>query len=747
MEHLKAGAAALNQTPLDWDGNQANIVAAIRQARAEGVQVLCLPELCISGYGCEDAFHGESVAGQSLESLRAILPETRGIAVAVGLPLIHSEHLYNCAALLADGQLAGFFAKKILAGSGVYYEPRWFNAWPAGHGALHPWEGGSVPIGDLVFDLDGVRLSFEICEEAWGRQGVLAGKPDPLAAGVDLLLNPSASHFAFGKSETVRDIVREGSRQSHGVYLYSNLVGNESGRLIFDGITFIASDGKVVAEGPRFSYHPVRLTTAVVDLRANRLERRRLIYPDPISGDHTGGDHTGGGIPGGTESSYTPASGGPESSSPDIGGPKSSTGPRGVGNPAVPVPFTPQWADARAVAEFRAAASNGARPRALSRNEEFAEAVALGLWDYLRKSRSQGFAVSLSGGVDSATVAVLCWVMAHRALEELQPEGVAEALAHVEELGENGGALTPRALVRRLLLTAYQASSNSSRTTRDAAAGVAEAIGARHVDVNIQPMVDQYRELAEQVLGRSLTWESDDIALQNIQARARSPGIWLLANLEGRLLLSTSNRSEVGVGYATMDGDTSGGLAPIAGANKTFLRGWLRWMETEGLQGRASPGKGRAGEAEEGDLSATHEGALGPLPALGPVNAQNPTAELRPPGEAQEDEKDLMPYPVLDAIEQAAIRDRMSPLEVWRTLLAMPLECATPPPRQAAQYVETFFRLWSRSQWKRERLAPSFHLDDENLDPRTWCRFPILAGGYKKELEELWRVAESQAMR
>ena len=165
MEYLKVGGAALNQTPLDWKGNRANILTAIGQAREEGVQVLCLPELCISGYGCEDAFHGEGVAEQSLESLRAILPETAGIAVAVGLPLLHQQHLYNCAALLADGRLAGFSAKRLLAGYGVYYEPRWFKAWAAGHAADHPWEGGSVPIGDLVFDLEGVRLTFEIRDD------------------------------------------------------------------------------------------------------------------------------------------------------------------------------------------------------------------------------------------------------------------------------------------------------------------------------------------------------------------------------------------------------------------------------------------------------------------------------------------------------------------------------------------------------------------------------------------------------
>ncbi|MCZ6533571.1 MAG: NAD(+) synthase [SAR324 cluster bacterium] len=683
MQFIKVAGAALNQVPLDWPGNRGRIVEAIRMARREQVQLLCLPELCISGYGCEDAFHGESVAEQSMESLRLILPETKGLAVAVGLPLIHDHLLYNSAAMLVDGKLTGLAAKKVLAGSGVYYEPRWFNPWPAGTAAVQCLDGEEVPIGDLVLDLNGVRIRFEICEDAWGRgQGGLAGG----GPQVDIYLNPSASHFALGKYSTVKGIVLESSRLSHAVYLYSNHLGNESGRLIFDGTILIASNGGLVAENRRFSFGEVNLVSGIVDLRANRLERRRLNYPAA----------------------------------------KQASVPAGVD-----VAFRFKQPSSETVRAFRAmprpspSAEQGEAPppAELSRNEEFACAVSLGLWDYLRKSRSRGFAVSLSGGVDSATVAVLVWTMVQLALAELGWAGFRSALAHIPDLPEPRGAQgrtkAARELVSRLLLTVYQGTENSSQTTRLAARGLAEQLGTRHSELDVGPLVKAYEALAAQALGRELSWEDDDIARQNIQARVRSPGIWLLANLEGLLLLSTSNRSEVGVGYATMDGDTSGGLAPIAGANKTFLRGWLKWVEAQGLPG------------------------LGALPALAAVNVQAPTAELRPQAQSQTDEEDLMPYPVLDAIEQAAIRDRMTPLQVWRTLLAAPLPGERLQERRAAAHVERFFRLWSRTQWKRERLAPSFHLDDENLDPRTWCRFPILSSGYESELEDLRREVDA----
>jgi NAD+ synthase (glutamine-hydrolysing) len=100
-----------------------------------------------------------------------------------------------------------------------------------------------------------------------------------------------------------------------------------------------------------------------------------------------------------------------------------------------------------------------------------------------------------------------------------------------------------------------------------------------------------------------------------------------------------------------------------------------------------------------------------------------------------------MPYDVLDAVERGAIRDKQSPLEIWRVLRAT---YPATDSRQLAAWVECFFRLWARNQWKRERYAPSFHLDDENLDPKSWCRFPILSGSFGRELDELRRAAAAK---
>ncbi|HEV8547495.1 MAG TPA: nitrilase-related carbon-nitrogen hydrolase, partial [Polyangiaceae bacterium] len=263
MRLLKVAAAALNQTPLAWASNRQNIVEAVRAARAEGVGILCLPELCISGYGCEDAFLAPFVRETALAVLGEILPETRGIVVSLGLPLQHAKAVFNTSCLVADGELLGFAAKRALAGDGIHYEPRWFKPWPVGARARTAAFGREVPLGDLLFEVGGVRIGFEICEDAW-----MAKRPgaELAADAVDVILNPSASHFAFGKHDVRRRLVLEGSRAFGVTYVYSNLLGNEAGRAIYDGDALVASGGAVVARAPRFSFRSVELATAVVDL-------------------------------------------------------------------------------------------------------------------------------------------------------------------------------------------------------------------------------------------------------------------------------------------------------------------------------------------------------------------------------------------------------------------------------------------------------------------------------------------------
>jgi NAD+ synthase (glutamine-hydrolysing) len=607
---LRIGGATVNQTPIDWANNTANIIAAIGEALRDRIDILCFPEMCLCGYGCEDLFLAPWMPARAWAELLKIREACEGITIAVGLPIRHQETVYNGACVIRNKKILGITLKQNLARDGVHYEPRWFTAWPAGEVNTYRHEEQDIPLGDVVYDVGGIVFGFEICEDAWrkNRPGYRLHK-----RGVDLILNPSASHFALGKS-TLREheVVEEGSSRFACAYVFTNLLGNEAGRMIYDGDIIIGQHGKILAVNRRLSCRPYTLIAATVD----------FTHPD--------------------QSEVVPSHDGKE------------------------------------------------------RNEEFARAMSLALFDYLRKSKAKGFVLSLSGGADSSCCAVLVAEMVRRAGEDLGWENFCMALGVPPTADQH-------AAVGHLLTTAYQGTQHSSAATAQAARALAGSVGARFYQWYVDDEINDYRKTVESVLGRPLSWERDDIALQNIQARSRSPVIWLLANVERAILLTTSNRSEGDVGYATMDGDTSGSLAPLAGVDKVFLLQWLRWAET----------------------------SLG-YSGLQLVNQLQPTAELRPADRAQTDEKDLMPYTLLVELEKLAIRDRKSPVEIFQTLSA-----GYPDHRTLKANIRKFFTLWSATQWKRERLAPSFHVDDFNIDPRSWCRFPILSGGFSDELRAL----------
>jgi NAD+ synthase (glutamine-hydrolysing) len=663
MKCIVVAAAAVNQTPLDWEGNFERIKEVIKTAEQAQVGLLCLPEMCITGYGCEDAFLSNDVHQRALDMLVKISRLTN-MALCVGLPVVYRNALYNCIAMIQGGRIVGFVPKQHLAGDGIHYEPRWFKPWPAGvDGELSFSVEGfesylttDIPIGDLCFDFSGIRVGFEICEDAW-----VAERPGSLLArrGVDIILNPSASHFAFGKQDIRKRFVIEGSRAFSVTYVYANLLGNEAGRAIYDGECLIASGGKLLAQGQRFYMQDSTLTIAVVDVDATRTRQIGTASYTPDFNQAEAGVFSGVSLP---VSSDMPT------------------------NPIADLPELPPTL-------------------------EFSHAVSLGLFDYLRKSRSKGFVISLSGGADSAACAYLVRTMVARGLNELGEAKFCKRLGMPWSEGTYNREAIRASICRQLLTCVYQSTKNSSETTLNAAKAVAKDAGAKFHSIDVDKLVNDYTSIVAVALQHDFSWEKDDLALQNIQARVRAPSVWMIANVENKLLITTSNRSEAAVGYCTMDGDTAGSIAPLGGIDKDFL---LRWLRSVG--------------SDEPLYAFPKEG-------LGLILKQAPTAELRP-GESQTDEKDLMPYSVLEFIEDKAVLERRSPRDVYLLLRennrAHFLDAPT-----AYMYVEKFFKLWCRNQWKRERYALSFHVDDKNLDPRSWCRFPVLSGGYEVELREL----------
>ncbi|RVU26949.1 NAD(+) synthase [Sandaracinomonas limnophila] len=637
MSFVSIAAVTLNQIPLDWDGNLLRIQKALKEI--ESHDIVNFPELCLSGYGCEDQFLGTFVSEKSIESLLKLKEQVQNQLVLVGLPIWWKGKLFNATAILFQKEILALIPKQFLANDGVHYEARWFTPWPSGIRDFVDLGGTSVPFGDYVVDFSGIRLGIEICQDAWEEENRPAYQ---LAKrGVQIVCNGSASHFSFGKNSIRREISRKGSEIVQGIYVFSNLLGNESGRTIFDGDAYLCQNGRVLKEMRRFSFQEFAIISQQFQI----------------------------------SSSYNLECDG-----------------------VLSIDFN--------LNKFSPVETN-TDTEELQKQEEFAKVIALGLWDYMRKSYSNGWVLSLSGGADSSAIASLCYLAIKLAERDLGLDGLKKSLGYFTGIQT---CQNTNEVLQKALTTVYQGTKNSSANTRNSAKQLAANVGSTHFEIEIDEIVAQYRMLIESAIGRELTWQQDDITLQNVQARVRAPSAWMLANIQNGLLLATSNRSEASVGYATMDGDTSGSISPIAGIDKSFIREWLKWMEKEGL------------------------GLDLKLPSLKFVNALEPSAELRPLDTKQVDEEDLMPYPILNFIEKSAFRNKNSPEIVFDELKVAYSDKFSVT--KLWEFADRYFKLWSRNQWKRERYAPGFHVDDYSLDPKSWLRFPILSAGLAKDLPQ-----------
>lgn len=665
-------AASLNQTVGDWQGNRRRILAAIDEARDRGARLLALPEMCIPGYSLGDRLLMRDTLERSWQMLREIQAASQDMVVVVGLPVRHRGVLFNAVAVVADGELAGLTAKENLAIGDVQYENRWYQGWT--HGRVEDFEcpdGGLVPIGHLVFHAPGLgTFGVEVCEDGW--KGLRPGSIQALA-GAQLLLNLSASWFTVGKHAIRRRMVTQVSTEDHCVYLYTSLLGCDATRLVFDGSVFIACDGRVEAEADRFAFdREFVMVDRVVDIEAlMRVRMEEGSWRQQVEG-----------LEGGRYGNL----------------PRTVCLEGDFATDRVPEARDPYWLRGTQEASLDPSldwlVEAGRIPRAPSVRDlphlELELALALGLREYLHKCGIPGVALALSGGRDST----MCALLLHR-------------MFHYDH-GDDDDPL-PEVIGRRLV-TAYMATAHSSQATRDAAAAVAEEIGSRHLDLDIQQAFELYRGLAGQITGQRATWQEPewDIPLQNVQARLRGALIWMVANIERFLLVSTSNKSEAAVGYATMDGDTSGGIAPIADVPKSLVIAWLHW-------------------------AARFHG----YDSIEAVTSVPASAELRPLEMAQTDEDDLMPFRVLDELMYHFVQHGRSPLEIFQVLWPSMREVYDDDPVAFATHIRRFVTLLCHAQWKRERFAISFRVTAFDLDPKTGFRFPPVQAPFTEELAAL----------
>jgi NAD+ synthase (glutamine-hydrolysing) len=532
MRTMRIALAQVNVTVGDLTGNTRKIIEYLNQARELGADLVLFPELAIPGYPPEDLLLKPQFVEDNVACLHEVAGHTRGLTAVVGFADADDD-IYNAAAILHNGTVAGIYHKTYLPNYGVFDEDRYFQ------------RGTAAP----VFVLDRTTIGVTICEDIWYPGG--PAEAQALLGGSEILVNISSSPYHMEKEQFRQRMLSTRAADNVAIIAYCNLVGGQD-ELVFDGQSLIFdAQGKLVACGRQFAEDLV-----VADLDLGAVFRQRLHDPrrrkEKLAAALAAGDGRAQFL---------------------------SSLERIVLSPL------PERSDKPPLAPHQ--------PEPLSRQAEVYAALQLGTRDYVRKNGFSQVVIGLSGGIDSSLVATIA----------------------ADTLG------------RENVVGVFMPSRYSSQESREDAETVAKNLGIRFLVVPVDRTFAAYLEmLAEPFAGRE-----PDVTEENLQARIRGNILMALSNKFGWLVLTTGNKSEMSVGYATLYGDMAGGFAVIKDVPKMLVYELARYRNT---LGEIIPQR---------------------------VLEKAPTAELRP---NQKDTDSLPPYEKLDPILRAYVEEDRSLEEI-----------------------------------------------------------------------------------
>jgi NAD+ synthase (glutamine-hydrolysing) len=525
MKTIRVALAQINPTVGDFKGNCKKIIEHVRDAASQGADIVALPELCITGYPPEDLLLKPQFIQDNLKALAEIRRHTENIAVVVGF-VDRKDDIYNAAALLYQDRIVDIYHKVYLPNYGVFDEMRYFQA-----GATFP-----------VYDLGGVRVGVNICEDVWYPEGPVHRQS---VAGAELLININASPYGTGKAEFRQTMLSTRATDNSVFIAYVNMVGGQD-ELVFDGQSMVINPaGEVVGRAAQFEEQLL-----VMDLDIESVFQTRL--SDPRRRRKVGAACA-------ADIRHVPV----------YDGKLEKPGQDGRALPVIREKLAP----------------------AMSPVEEVFYALVTGTRDYFAKNGFKLAVIGLSGGIDSSLVAAV----AVEALGAAQVMGVA------------------------------MPSVFTSDASKEDAVELAANLGIELREVPIDPVFAVYKE----TLAPLFPGLGEDTTEENLQARIRGNILMAVSNKFGSLVLTTGNKSEMSVGYATLYGDMAGGFAVIKDVPKTLVFSLAQWINRRSKK-PVIPER---------------------------VLVKEPTAELR---HNQKDSDSLPPYPVLDPILMNYIERDMS---------------------------------------------------------------------------------------
>jgi NAD+ synthase (glutamine-hydrolysing) len=272
---FRVAAIAPSVNVADVEANCRHIIDSARQLAEQGAELIVTPEMSLTAYTCGDLFHQSTLLDAVVDGLAAIARATSDIdaVIAVGAPLRADSTLYNCAVVMQRGHVLAVIPKTYIPNYNEFYEKRWFSsARDCQSETIDLGVLGSAPFGsDIIIEVGGVKLAFEICEDLW-----TAIPPSSRAAlaGAEVIANLSASDDCIGKRDYLRQLITQQSAASICGYVYAGAgFGESSTDLVFDGKCFIAEKGVIIDESTPWQ---TSAAVAINDIDIEAIRRDRL---------------------------------------------------------------------------------------------------------------------------------------------------------------------------------------------------------------------------------------------------------------------------------------------------------------------------------------------------------------------------------------------------------------------------------------------------------------------------------------
>jgi NAD+ synthase (glutamine-hydrolysing) len=381
MRKITIATCSLNQWALDFTGNLKRTKDSFRISKEKGATYRLGPELELCGYGCNDHLLEMDTMNHCFETLLDLMQsnECENIIGDVGMPVIHNGIRYNCRVIFYNQKILLIRPKMFLANDGNYREMRWFTPWTKNTVEQYKLPSfvrlaiyqESVSFGNCVLTTDHISFGTELCEELFTPSSPHINLS---LSGIEVFTNGSASHHEFQKLQRRIELIREATLKCGGIYLYANQQGCDGERVYYDGSALIIVNGQVLAQSSQFSLNDVEVITATIDIEEVITFRASII------------------------------SRGMQASKIDR--------------------VTESQLDVDLLDQTSRKLTKPIKIKLLNPNEEIQYGPACWLWDYLRRSKQNGFFLPLSGGIDSCSTALIVFSMCDLVYKKIVEEDV-----------------------------------------------------------------------------------------------------------------------------------------------------------------------------------------------------------------------------------------------------------------------------------------------------------------------------------